>query len=314
MEHIQEINQVIDVSAWRIDDDFGDYPEGARDKSMLYCPKSSYKFLIPSHAYLFKLSSRRYPEQFWIEIFSYRLGVIMDVPVPPTFVAYDSNNNQAGALIEWFFTRPLEGLISGGNYCREYILNFDSKKGKKHNFEAIIKIFNDLIKTYPTSMVNWKEYWAKTFVFDALIGNTDRHQDNWGIIINSSAETFRIAPVFDNGTSLGHEILNSNISFMSDYNRLYKYILKGRHHIKWACDDAFRMGHLELLQMLFGKIPETKQVMLDCLRRVSDETFESILSTLMGFDVPVRLSIERVGLMLKLLKIRHQRLLSGLEN
>lgn len=314
MELIQKINEVVDVSNWRVDDEFGDYPEGARDKSMIYCPNSSYEFLIPGHRYLFKLSSRRYPEQFWIEIFAYRLGITMGVPVPPAFVAYDSGNEQAGALIEWFLKKPPEDFIAGGDYCQEYILNFDRKKGKKHNFETIIKVFDDLIRVYPNSVVDWKEHWAKTFVFDALIGNTDRHQDNWGVVINSSTPSFRIAPVFDNGTSLGHEILENNIDFMSDYKRLERYISKGRHHIKWACDDALRMGHLELLQTLSVKIPETKQVMLDCLRKVNTESFESILDNLMGFEVPVRLSIKRVGLMLKLLKMRHQHLLSGLEN
>jgi hypothetical protein len=55
-------------------------------------------------------------------------------------------------------------------------------------------------------------FWAKALTFDALIGNTDRHQDNWGIIITRQTEApnkikkMRISPVFDNGTSMGHEI------------------------------------------------------------------------------------------------------------
>ena len=40
------------------------------------------------------------------------------------------------------------------------------------------------------------------FVVDALIGNADRNNYNWGIITDMSGEYIRIAPVFDNGNCL----------------------------------------------------------------------------------------------------------------
>ena len=49
---------------------------------------------------------------------------------------------------------------------------------------------------------NRREYWAKILLFDCLIGNTDRHHENWGIIIDSTNEK-RFAPAFDNGIALG---------------------------------------------------------------------------------------------------------------
>jgi hypothetical protein len=37
----------------------------------------------------------------------------------------------------------------------------------------------------------WLELWVKMFTFDALIGNTDRHQNNWGIIVENPAEAMK---------------------------------------------------------------------------------------------------------------------------
>lgn len=46
-----------------------------------------------------------------------------------------------------------------------------------------------------------KRFWDM-FVVDALIGNWDRHNGNWGLIYNKSYDEMRLAPVFDNGSCL----------------------------------------------------------------------------------------------------------------
>ena len=47
-----------------------------------------------------------------------------------------------------------------------------------------------------------KEHFLDMFVFDSFIGNFDRHGKNWGIIENTSTNKYRIAPIFDCGSSL----------------------------------------------------------------------------------------------------------------
>lgn len=319
MKNEQLSNEAVDIAIWRREEEFAEYPEGARDKTLVYCSiPESHRFLSAGKRYLFKRSYSRYKEQFWVEIFAYKLGSKMGITVPPAFVAYDSKQNQSGALIEWFLKQDgtnNEIYVPGGDYCQQYISDFDRKKGEKHNFETIVEIFNDVSVSSLLFKFNddWKNYWAKTFVFDALIGNTDRHQDNWGIIMSPNHGKIYISPVFDNGTSMGHEIYLDKFDYHND-ERIKKYIENGRHHMKWELNDAVSMGHLEMLKKLVAKFSETQQTMLTCLRAVNDEIFKSILDDLIAFDVPVRLSAERAAFMLKLLQFRHRQLLSGLEN
>lgn len=40
------------------------------------------------------------------------------------------------------------------------------------------------------------------FIVDALIGNWDRHNGNWGFLYNSRTDEISIAPVYDNGSCL----------------------------------------------------------------------------------------------------------------
>lgn len=306
-------SKAIDVTDWRRDDEA--YPEGARDKTLIYCSSSSsHSFLRSNHPYLFKRSSNRYSEQFWVEIFAYHLGMEMQIPVPPAFAAYDNKRNQSGALIEWFLD-PLrdEIYISGGDCCQQYLPHFDRKKGTQHNFQTVSQIFGGLDKGDSNLNGYWKNYWAKILTFDALIGNTDRHQDNWGIIITPSRLTMRIAPAFDNGTAMGHEIFPNKFSHYENDQYIKKYVSKGWHHMKWSIEDAFPMGHLKMLQTFAGHYPETHQVMVNCLRSVNYDTFKNILGNLTALETPVQLTTERANFMLKLLQFRHQYLLHGLE-
>ncbi len=323
MEKIQAPEQIIDVAAWLRNEEV--YPEGKRVKALVYCPSPApFHFLEVGHGYMFKQSPVWAPEQYWVEIFAYQLGEIMQVKVPAAYVALDAQRNQCGALIRWFLESPLppvcdeESYISGGDLCQDYIENFDRKSGEQHNFQTIIQIFENLPKKYPDFDVKWLTYWAEVLVFDALIGNTDRHQDNWGLIewveyvvsIPITKKAFRISPAFDNGSSMGFEKRANKFDAFNDVRFLERYILRGRHHMKWSLNSPSRIEHGEFLKTLYNNYPYTRDVMLQCLQRVSSGSFETILDRLTNFDVPVRLSEERANFMLKLLNFRHQRLLN----
>lgn len=59
---------------------------------------------------------------------------------------------------------------------------------------------------------NIKDYLDFTLTCDYIISNTDRHLNNFGLIRNvNTLEITQIAPIFDNGTSLWHNLLTSHI-------------------------------------------------------------------------------------------------------
>ena len=47
-----------------------------------------------------------------------------------------------------------------------------------------------------------KDRFWDTFVADALTGNWDRHNGNWGFLYDSVNDTMTLAPVYDNGSCL----------------------------------------------------------------------------------------------------------------
>ena len=63
------------------------------------------------------------------------------------------------------------------------------------------------------------EVFVGYLLFDAWIGNQDRHHENWGIVLSSDAqplELVRLAPSFDHASSLGQNLLDDERSLRLD--------------------------------------------------------------------------------------------------
>ncbi len=79
-------------------------------------------------------------------------------------------------------------------------------------------------------------WWAETIAFDTLIGNSDRHTENWGVLVHdapNSTTAMEMSPAYDNGTSLAYEILENQLSRMNG-SALQRYVAKGNHHPSWS--------------------------------------------------------------------------------
>ena len=285
-----------------------------------------------------------------MEIFCYRFGTLLGIPVPPAHVAYDSDNDSCGALIEWFlkedkiragrtnslknirmldklsfiypFTdmlinfltpkikRHIERYTPGGDYLQRVIPAYDRKQGEQHNYETTARICEVLLGNSNSPAHNWIKYWVITYIFDALIGNTDRHQDNWGIIWTIQDTTRiggRLTPIFDNGTSMGHEIFENKFFKFDDDSRIRSYVNRGTHHMKWKLSDSKKIQHTNIVPLMISKYPESKTWIEEILDFPIDEV-RDILQELSRFDVAIPLTEARANFMLKLVKTRKETL------
>lgn len=282
-------------------------------------------WLVAGHRYLFKKSRPVYPEQFWAEIVASRLSSLTGVAVPPAYAAWDSRNNECAALIEWFWGYPggpVQHFLSGGLFMKAMIQDFDHKKGTQHNFshiQGLCRVFAQTPKSRENEVLlaeNWLATWARMLTFDALIGNTDRHQENWGFIGTKGQSgaplRFELSPAFDNGTSLGHERPPAHFARFQQPAYCRLYIRKGRHHLRWQIGDAKSCGHVELLLKILEQAPECRPAMLAVLK-FDHAALDQAITPLCDLAVPLPLSRERAQFILTLLKARQCNLLESLE-
>ena len=115
--------------------------------------------------------------------------------------------------------------------------NFDSKNNEKLELSDIINIFlyNDKI-----NLVDNLDRFYDTLVIDALVGNEDRHQDNFGFVYdadNKHSDIVEYSPIYDCGSCLSpmisdmrmEEIISNNEEFKNkEYNIMYKYCNNGK--------------------------------------------------------------------------------------
>jgi len=74
----------------------------------------------------------------------------------------------------------------------------EDKEKYQYEYDDIIEMLQSNIKL--TNVIETIDCFWDMYIIDALLGNFDRHGSNWGFIKKNN--TYRIAPVFDNGSCL----------------------------------------------------------------------------------------------------------------
>jgi hypothetical protein len=276
---------------------------------MLICnDRTPFDFLMPGAAYLFKTPGKpRFARQVWSEVIAYRLGCTLGIDVPPCFVAIDETTGEVGALIEFFYDHRQFGfgtrLVHGAEYLRRVIT--DAKKGRPHALITNIRVCLALQLPDP---VLW---WARIILFDALIGNVDRHPDNWGIVFRGDEPAF--APAFDHGSSLAYELEEAKVlDLLRRPDGTPRYIAGGRHHCGWSFKDDVPVGHLELCLELARQSHAARGEMIAMLN-FDRHQIDACLNQLLGFTVGEPLTEQRVRLLSDLIWARRTTLASALE-
>ncbi|GGY02264.1 hypothetical protein GCM10007160_32770 [Litchfieldella qijiaojingensis] len=322
----QAPDQIIDIADWPVYKDYDVFPEGARDKTLRVCPEPPlFRFCLPGHRYLFKEAIKsaknpgqpRHPDQYWAEVIAFRIGRLMGLTVPPVFVAINSATNEPGTVNEWFMDYPGsedERYFPGGDYMQRLIPGYDRHKGREHNLTTIIMLSRALMRNNLLAH-DWKPYWGLCLCFDALIGNTDRHQENWGLIWSNDGPRARLAPYFDNGTSLGHELQPKKMQrMMRDPNELNAYLHRGEHQMRWAKGDPRRLPLIEGVVRYCEHYPEVRPILIERLSQWHEEALEAMLLNLTRFDMPAPFTQSRAEFVAFLTLTRRERLLQALEN
>ncbi|MFY9477629.1 MAG: HipA domain-containing protein [Aquabacterium sp.] len=280
---------LFDVSGWTQDAEFGVFPQGARAKLAYFAPDNvQVPEIRKGRRYLFKRSKKSYPDQYWGEVVAYRIGCLIGVTVPPAFGALNSETGVCAALIEWFYEDGVESFIHAGDFLQRLRPDFEREVGADHNMADNTKLLSawaklDLLKD------NWSKWWAVALAFDALIGNTDRHQDNWGLIlatdVASKTRFARLSPCFDNGTSLGHERFVDRIAGWRDHD-VKRYIEKGKHHVRWTHRDEGSRGHAAMLASAVNQWPAVRANLVQMLGFSKDDLIGALEDLLKLDEAP----------------------------
>lgn len=181
---------VVDVSAWTPEDD---ETLGARDKSWLRESAEA-----DAAWWLFKRPrARGLPElgaDLWAEVLASRIARLIQVP------AANARFAVWGADPGVISGRVGAGLVHGNELLAARDPDYPTDKTAHvlgYDLDAVAAALDGYTGSEPdlTAFESFSGY----LVFDAVIGNTDRHHENWAVLADSGA----LAPSYDHGASLG---------------------------------------------------------------------------------------------------------------
>jgi hypothetical protein len=84
------------------------------------------------------------------------------------------------------------------------------------------------------------DWWGRALPFDALIGNTDPHTENWGVLVrrqDGAPLKFESRATIRQRCSLGYERSDSALSELMAPARLTAYIKRGTHDCGWDTSE-----------------------------------------------------------------------------
>jgi hypothetical protein len=153
-----------------------------------------------------------------------------------------------------------------------------------HTWENILAVFAHLTAIEPLERSAEADM-AGYVVLDALIGNVDRHHQNWGCLLHmlpNGTPRLTIAPSFDHASSLGRELLPEDAGRLVAERRVPGYVGKGRGGIYRTANDRHGANPLALACELARGRPDLFGPWLERLGQVPMESLAECVERLPG--------------------------------
>lgn len=104
----------------------------------------------------------------------------------------------------------------------DVVNQYNKNELNKKSFKDTLKVLEiqNIIKTNEI-----KKHFYDMFIFDSFIGNFDRNPSNWGIIYNTSNKNYKIAPIYDCGSSMHPKTPRQKIlEYFNEFEESTEYI------------------------------------------------------------------------------------------
>lgn len=109
-----------------------------------------------------------------------------------------------------------EDFTDGNNVLYEFenlALSTNPDKKIETELADIVEVIEETKMMIPNDT---KEKFWNMFVIDSLIGNTDRHNGNWGFLVNSRSSKVEFAPIYDCGSCLNPMLEDNQIEQLNE--------------------------------------------------------------------------------------------------
>lgn len=265
------------------------------------------------NAYIAKSAQKWYPNESVIEFLLNQIGDSLGLNMNSTRLS--RINGQIRFLSKYFLDSKNEKLVHGAEICGEYLEDnslaqqiAEDRVSARELFtiefiiEAINSVFKDCCKEIIVALI-------EMIVFDAIVGNNDRHFYNWGVIkqIKTNEIGPKFSPIYDTARGL---LWNWNDDLVKiQHQNLYVGGKKVEKYINKACprisiDGNSDINHFDLVHYIWSNF----EVYRGTISNLISLDNENDVITLYNADFIQYFTKERNELIRYILRERFQRL------
>ena len=225
----------------------------------------------------------KYPQsrtgQHWAEKIAAEVAAILRIHHARVELAEFQDNR--GSVTE-SFARSGRSLYHGNQVLERVIHGYDPEKRFRQSNHTLGNIFRamDDIFLEPKAAKSAKMFMVDYLLLDAVIGNTDRHHENWGVLQKRVGDKWKgfVAPSFDHASSLGRELLDERRDKVLAENRVGTYAERARGAIYWSEDDRRGLSPLELVRRGTVSYPDLFAASLSKLERLNPDSLINLVN------------------------------------
>ena len=182
------------------------------------------------------------------------------------------------------FAQEGQELVHGNQMLARAVHGYDPKRKFHQSSHTLANIWQIMDRVFGESehAEQAKRHLAEYIVLDALIGNTDRHHENWGILRRERkgyhwVDLF-VAPSFDHASSLGRELQDTRRDRILAEDRIGEYVEKGRGAIYWSEEDQHGSSPLKLVRQATREYPELFHPALTKLEKLDERSVDDLVN------------------------------------
>lgn len=229
--------------------------------------------------WLFKFSRPQTGEH-WSEKVAAELGAQLEVPVARVELA--TCDGLPGVCSQSFL--PYEAtLVHGNELLQEVDQTYPVTQLRGVSKHTVDAVFGQLVAVEPPigspSWLSAAGCFTGYLLLDALIGNGDRHHENWAIVHETANR--RLAPSYDHASSLGRELGDEvraiRLSGLDRGRTLDRYATRATSAFYASPTDAKPLSPIDAFRAAARLRPEASEFWLVRLASLGHDTIENIV-------------------------------------
>lgn len=255
--------------------------------------------------YIAKVGSKWYPLESITEHLITRIGQTCG------FAVAESKLRMVGKQVRFlsrFFLRKGESLTHGieifqEDFGDEIVKDIAAEKMEKEFYTFSI-VISSLERAFPEHAATITQDFVKMLVFDAVIGNNDRHPANWGVITSLEERVPpRFSPIFDTARGMFWNLSEVKVrDQLANSEHLESYVKRSGPQVGW--EGKMKLNHFDLISLINGEYPRFRRTLRNAMQLVKPDACARMIRE----EFHELLSKDRITLIIKCLCLRQRKI------